>query len=550
MQFHGTPHWQFEKSPHHQRVVGDPPPCTQGYKSVHAWKGWHGRFGFNECDGFGFYDYDENCACTREEPHLTAPSTKYLYLRRELTFRRVDTVLDPPSTYTEDIHILKEAEVGRYTGENVLISSDREFKIDDVVQDWDAIVGGGGVLGALLARMTNYFNVNAVCGEFVGAVAAMPPGTGENWNIDDGLYYEFVTKTITADSITVVMHLLNTDELGNTQEYDLTVTVNLGSTYTSGQVKQDIVDLLAVWDLGDDTHYPWRVNSPPGASCKQGALVNFDEAFSAVSPESEPTSEGFTGTVIGGPVDGETWEDGPVSFFDQFDGLGFDSGAFIINGYFNDGEWTGSGICWAAKWAETKVEYPGHNFARPCGADATAVDCDDVLRWPDAPACEGDCNSTVSKGWFTWLTWTYTYRENGEYTRILAQNSACGEGCQFTVPTPPDLETMACGERKAREFTAIYCSPNSESFRCRATLIDGWGSGFVMDERYGGRWQCKVKQWMYDPLFLQCSIEDVIPKEESRCDVPAGCPPIDGFPYVYSPSDEQLDCPPIDVYSA
>jgi len=128
-------------------------------------------------------------------------------------------------------------------------------------------------------------------------------------------------------------------------------------------------------------------------------------------------------------------------------------------------------------------------------------------------AADEKWNDTQSKGEFSLLTWSYNYRDVGEYQRELTQyQNSTGGSCFLTAPTAvrPHLSGSLGSATSAFTCTTdclpfsncapsvIAISPNAESFANGKTYAF---PVFTADERYGALWQAQIKQHMTDPLW-------------------------------------------------
>jgi len=119
-------------------------------------------------------------------------------------------------------------------------------------------------------------------------------------------------------------------------------------------------------------------------------------------------------------------------------------------------------------------------------------------------------SDTGQKGDFLTLQTLVDYRTNGEYDRLTSDGSDLSpvdcNGEPISYPdqnygfasfsqTPGCLPFTPCSPR------VICFSPNGETFTNGVTI--DFPESFVLDERYGSRWQGYVQQNMTDPLWLE-----------------------------------------------
>jgi hypothetical protein len=594
-----------------------PVPCCcgggEGYKIVHAKRYWYGRGGFtDDCDGFEYTTESPPCGCVREDLHTSPPTVKYLNESRELTYHQVftqDLGLETEYTLTDDFHWKRAVSQDRYSGEIYLTDC-----LKDLSAELMPIPGSGPT--ASYARMVNFFHWNPRCGYYVeeDVLSGVAPVDADSFDI--------AIFEVTDDSITISCSW-NEETPTSTLVGTLTLTVTLSETMTSAEVLADVKTLLAAWSLADDLHYPWRTTSSPAGStntCVYGPCVTYDAGYDAIGsymagwdpyyagdcpdPEDYPvllTDGTHTGEVIGGPDldDDDPWTTaGGPAMYGLFTGgnLVFANDWKTTTG--DSGDALAPGFLYATKWAETKVDLPSHNFARPCGDDAETLFSEPCICPEDEPGCpntpefpsvgpcdpEDPCNSEETTDTFTIREWQYDWRTYQEVHRVRVQDLLCAETEGCTEYTPPAeicedesdnggyacwIDSATCSEGVKPYGTALWISPNGESFTFANQGYDWNDTGFVCDGRYGSQWTKKIYQYEVDPFWKPGCIEwpadsdewisnpSELPTEadmvESRCEQPDGCDPLpDGY-YMGCMSPcypEAYPCPPVWLYGA
>jgi len=190
----------------------------------------------------------------------------------------------------------------------------------------------------------------------------------------------------------------------------------LANPYTISDVKKDMVDMMALWDLGDDLQLPWRRD----AITTLGPKICHDEGLAIPSVPQCQTTSFYTGVIKGAPApigidyvwdfdhpnycicafvtDTETcyapyvldWGASSTdcgtpratNWLDYMEGNSMPQGAFLGSSFL----WTHPSTCnlagpsqphdevlWACKYAEAVFPKQSFNYIRPCGADRLAI---------------------------------------------------------------------------------------------------------------------------------------------------------------------------------
>lgn len=198
-------------------------------------------------------------------------------------------------------------------------------------------------------------------------------------------------------------------------------------------------------------------------------------------------------------------------------------------------------------------------------------------------------NDSNPKGEFSYLAWTFNFRDGAEYDRMVAQNGTLSTSYCDTLPLPDPVRPWS---NYPQEYTSITCETHClPHTTCCPTVLaispngESWANGktfevpvLAPDERYGSYWQAAIRQHIPDPLWQAphkpcvlgadghyqdlvwnedngaCSAdtsilagdgETVIPVKyyplrpyvESRCELPSGAPLL--------PHDAYINCVPL-----
>jgi len=416
-------------------------PAAGGFKLVVAIVNWFGRASFKECadqDHSLWGDTSDPCADgSHVNYNLTPPHDKYLGYRIDIAWR-FNHDRSVTGCCTPDEIEAQEWIFSRHYDSH----TDRHTALNTVTDDvaWDEKNLG--------SAPTNLTGDDAL----VKYNSMFPPygGTGAGlWALPDAICGHIIPDTcLAASGYTVDSATINSDGTGimiacslyqNTTTnppcsnppcapgtYGVDHTVNVGTfnieislydKFTAEEAYADAISLLALWNLGDDTHYPWRTTCGSEAY-RLGALVTFDY--------------GGTGSIIGGPYSGETWASGAHALTGYApEGRSGGSVGYIQSGVSSGWDtetwgWNTNDLI-VAKWAEKKIALPAHNFARPCGDDYYAEDYVGGLCWPCTPT--GTLTATANPADGDWIEvnsyyFTFKTSPSGSYEVQIAGTAA------------------------------------------------------------------------------------------------------------------------------
>ena len=487
------------------------------------------------------------------------PDHKYLGFQLEIRWNHVETrkvtcatCVTTDTVLTYHFRRSYDSHTDKYSGEGLtteIITWDETF-VDSVTpaNSYETHLTGSDALAKFNTMNPPYTSLDAACGHL------QPPdplaGSDADWNVGS----EEVTDTTCAVSATIDIDVTTSqpctcdglsydDTDHHTKLADFNITTILYDKFTSADLYDETKTLLALWNLGDDTHYPWRTTCS-GEGYHFGAMVTFDYGGLIT---------GVPGAVVGGPYDGEVWNSGAHSLT-GYSAEGMSGGSVWYNNTESVWGYTSDYLI-VGKWAEKKVTLPSHNYARPCGAtDAAALEDDLVTHcYPGiADPCVDPCNNTTSTGDYTTLERNWPGRVRQEAYRMNNMASVCpgGSPCSdahaYTVD-PTWINT--CTQENASTGTILYCSPNTEDFGASPTEQRGTFPAStdtaIADDKYGYLWQFHIRQFMPDPL-IECpgmyASPDLIPLEESRCSEPGGCPSLPTGAIFYCPDADETGC--------
>lgn len=439
--------WTNDKNCY-ERIPGESVDFTKcrklGFKNVQARKIWHGRFGFMSVDNG---DWGAECGTVADQPQCDCEykgyqttSDKVKYLRCEGTASQTGTGAlggEPNPTTTSTAS--RTAEVDRYSGQVVRTES----------------VGGDddGVIALALLGIQAY-TPSSLWGIYCGKVSSFDTTQLTFNNDEDGNYsatgdyigggsehvvvsisvsvsggtYDFTSTTegsgvgtgvtqrseehITMSNTTVTWHReLELTPGGGTFTLGVEdAIVTLSEPYTASELVTDLYDLMAEWNMADDTLYPFREDDV----LMQGPVVFRDEVPAAVVPTLQGPPDPYVPEA--NPIDGEVYsgdilgKPNPVGYEPHFDwrhlnwaicedaepypqwdvisfgaaspfphatkwtektGLGLQPQPFGSGAFFHH---MPGGACWAQKWCEAIVARPSYNFFGPWGKWRYAVD--------------------------------------------------------------------------------------------------------------------------------------------------------------------------------
>jgi hypothetical protein len=443
-----------------------------GFKNVQAQKWWHGRFGYRSHDFYGsqgraswFPLSDDTCTHEHEPEQTTAETTKYLKQVVVLSYDldEQDNGNGPGTHYIATI--TRSMEVGRYTGlRNPAGSSDSGsaasilvamaylgaeyagvgMNLDatfggkiwekiadywstfgaDITVDWSRSTDGSGNT-VLRGDATHTLHGSAGYAEWCPETGS---ATAQFYAVDDTATWVLsYTETFTCSDTSWTFTREGESWGSYHYVFDISMTGTLSVAYTEADLEDDVVELLAEWDLADDVVYPWRHDEWTTIA----PLVTRREYPAAVVPgvesdvDWEEPFEGlpeYDGSVKGAPgpgtdrhfdYDHETYgscvddDEQPVAFRTWWGawanelpasaGVNFNvadptdlamppaatqwrqnwQGTWPSAGEIpseGGGFWHKGGLMFAQKWAQIKVPRRSHNFARPCGEDRWALD--------------------------------------------------------------------------------------------------------------------------------------------------------------------------------
>lgn len=547
--------------------------CTggkAGYKFVIAEVAWFGRYGFDQRDADGFIcaDTDVNwwdadpcpgSACSSYIPYSPKPRN-YKYLSENVviewhqTTERIATY-PPACTGDTNVHEFFEFTFNREFGSAKDRFTALETNIDTAEVVTRTLVGEDLVEETLTdAAATAWFLtqnppwggtpgdgyyqvVDALCGHISQTDPHPTSGyTTVSISVEDNLIEivaEINENLVTNPECTGLPGTFGTDTTTIIGTFKYTFT--LDDKFTSQQCYAYAKELLGLWQLDNDTEYPWRTTCS-GEAYHFGALVTFNYAGFYEYP---PGTAGVPGQILGGPYTGETWNTGTHQWtgYTQ-EGISGAQLTFYTAAAITDYYVFPASTLVMAKWVEAKVELPAHNWARPCGTDAEALDEDLVTPcWTGLPnPCSGACNDTTPTGDYTTLEATYNQRALEEAVRLNGMAALCGgppdDGPPCTTPvsyTVPPAWERVCTQENATVGTVLYCSPTQD-------FGPGVGDYFPFpagmeenccDGKYVTNWWFHIRQAMPDPLGICPGLypDDEPPlMEESRCEEPSGCP--------------------------
>ena len=324
-------------------------------------------------------------ACSGYIPYSPdPPDHKYLGFQLEITWdhhqsRYATCDVCVTTDIVWDFHFRRsyDSHTDRYSAEGT--SSDimtwDETYVDNVVpaNSYEYHLTGQDALDRFNAMYPPYTGLDAECGHLQPTGPDQPPDPpGGEWVVtsegvtDNSCYVncEMNVDETTNNACSCSGSFVDDDHLIKTASFNCTTL--LYDKFTTAELYQTAKNLLALWDLGDDTRYPWRT-SCGGEAYHLGALVTFDYGGDIF---------GVPGATIGGPYTGETWSVGAHALT-GYSAEGSSGGSV----WFNNAEsvWGivvsgvivpyGGDYFVLGKWAEKKITLPGHNYARPCGAD-------------------------------------------------------------------------------------------------------------------------------------------------------------------------------------
>jgi hypothetical protein len=346
------------------------------------------------------------------------PDHKYLGLQIEIEWNHVETRVVTCGTCTPidtvwnfNFRRSRDTHTDRFSGLGTVdeITTWDEVYVDNVTSanSYESHLTGIDAWNKFNTMTPPYTGIDAACGH----VDPPEPGGDALWqkitqDVTDNsidVYCEMSDVAVTNNSCTCDGNpFTDTDTL--TKIGDFHINALLHDKFTSAELYQYGKNLLALWDLGDHTHYPWRTTCA-GDAYHLGALVTFDY--------------GGTGSAIGGPFTGETWSVGAHALL-GYSAEGMSGGSVWFNNQENVWGYTNDYLV-LGKWAEKKVTLLSHNYARPCGVDHwskvdTSYESD--LCWPPGSTvnklvcdgtnpADGDQVSISTQDFLTSTTYTF-----------------------------------------------------------------------------------------------------------------------------------------------
>ena len=388
-----------------------------GFKNVQAQKVWQGRFGFSSHDPGGCKHNITTCSppCRMEGYQGTPDSTHYLIEKFHINYVH-EVEFGTGITIGEQMTSDFTWSVNKNSGVATCTTHSFSFQQLDITigsptygtlvtktaADWgDYVITSPDAFFAKYLTENDpdcnglFVNTNWYEGSDYGSyLAAMNGGTFTNLDL---LIHSFAN-----DEYEFKLQSTSVGIYGNAHTtWDIKKT--LSSVYTSSQCYSDLVGLLGQWNLSDDRTYPWRTDSLTTLA----PMVRYDEVYGVPNVSSVfvdnsttvPPQGGGTGQLMGVPLAagyGQPHETNPRGFYNRLHKNYADCGGGLFQadsyGDFtpsnlpsNCTEWTSeverqsfptgswiinnSSVITAQKWAETIVQRPSINFARPCDVD-------------------------------------------------------------------------------------------------------------------------------------------------------------------------------------
>jgi hypothetical protein len=294
-----------------------------GWKGVQARVFWHGRVPFTSW---------EDGDCTTSEVDATAPSTRYLAFKKELSWEGKTYVCSDGSggitldtygsTYERTTTIDKntglatssgcsKSHYATYTGSNGTCPDLSGSNFSEAV--WTPLEDEVSGAPAMPSQ---------VCGGYWIGMQALIDWLETGWVINSGRAAALAEQGATSATYTLEC----TPKPPNVSDVSLVIhgALTLSSPYDKDDLRADLDALLEEWDLTDDAVYPWRYDEAL-TTCP---LVTRNEVEYSRSPEFifdeyddcdaiDPILADANASYIDGSIRGAPFEDGYPALFSE-----------------------------------------------------------------------------------------------------------------------------------------------------------------------------------------------------------------------------------------
>lgn len=408
------------------------PTCSKvvGHKRVEGRKKWQGKHARTYVESYPD-SIDWCCACEVVGERKTYATTKALTMVGSLTLHR-----ESSGASDKDTAASATATLGRHSGQLVVTCASSSNEVDsgsfaagalaDLVAagEWDistvlntycAVAGGANTPASVVGSATTgwtltytqSFGISSIVSINLQTHTAQIKSYGNTADSPDFIYGQTGQTDIVIGDWSIDFDQWS--EISgaspiNRSYSETHIDVTLSNGYTSTQCREDLYDLLALFDLGDDNALPWRSTE---GNLTYGDLVERyeDKNASLTFGCGYVTDPKYDGSVNGGPLplgmttfwnpEFETWEiqtsgicqtknvkhyGGYMpskNYTNNWYATQLPSCAFIGSNFL----WTTPSTCigsetylvndilYAAKTAEILIEKPSIDFFRPAGLD-------------------------------------------------------------------------------------------------------------------------------------------------------------------------------------